>query len=94
MAASHVSYDQSAGAQKNDFDFRVDTDASVATAILQDWVTLQYIITDAINIIETRFAIHRWLYSRCDTIQCDYVVFLCSRCHPTPYIQSTHRLLF
>jgi hypothetical protein len=57
MAASHVPYDQSASAQKNDFDFRVDADASVATAILQDWVALQYMITDAINIINRHFAI-------------------------------------
>lgn len=61
MAASHVPYDQSASAQKNDFDFRVDTDASVATAILQDWMTLQYIIRDAINNIEIRFVIRQWL---------------------------------
>jgi len=44
MSAAHVPYDQSAGAQKNDFDFRVDADATVAAAVLQDWMTLQHII--------------------------------------------------
>jgi len=43
MSAAHVPYDQSAGAQKNDFDFRVDADAAVATAVLQDRVTLQHV---------------------------------------------------
>lgn len=60
MSAAHVPYDQSAGAQKNDFDFRVDADATVAAAVLQDRVTLQHIIyyTHAINIIiDRRFAI-------------------------------------
>jgi len=52
MTAAHVPYDQSAGAQKNDFDFRVDADAAVAAAVLQDRVTLQHIVTDAINIID------------------------------------------
>jgi len=57
MPAAHVPYDQSAGAQKNDFDFRVDADAAVAAAVLQDRVTLQHniiiiIIADAINIVD------------------------------------------
>lgn len=57
MSAAHVPYDQSAGAQKNDFDFRVDADATIATAVLQDRVTLWHnIITDAINIVDRRFA--------------------------------------
>lgn len=45
MSAAHVPYDQSAGAQKNDFDFRVDADATVATSVLQDRVTLQHNIS-------------------------------------------------
>jgi len=94
MSAAHVPYDQSAGAQKNDFDFRVDADATVATTVLQDRVTLQHnIITDAINIIDRRCRLC-WVHSRCDTIQCDYVVFLCSRYRPTPCIRNTRRLPF
>jgi len=56
MTAAHIPYDQSASAQKNDFDFRINADATVATAVLQDRVTLQHIITDAINITDRRFA--------------------------------------
>lgn len=34
MATAYVSYDQSAGTQENDFDIRVDANATVVTAIL------------------------------------------------------------
>lgn len=38
MATTHVSYDQSAGTQQDDFDIRIDVDAA---AVLQDRMTLR-----------------------------------------------------
>jgi len=56
MTATHVSNDQSAGTQQDDFDIRVDVDAAVVVPVLHDRTTLRTFIDRNFHVgTQTRF---------------------------------------